>query len=320
MLEYKDYLYAVYRERSFSKAAQKLCISQPWLSSVVKKVEQEVKAPLFDRTTTPVSLTEAGRYYMEQAEKVMAVEEDMRRYFAELLAEKGKELHIGSSMFFCTYVLPRLMDEFRAMYPDITLIFSEGSTQSMVDKLLHNTMDFVLEAERVQNPQIETFAWASEEIVLAVPARFAINKNLAEYCYSFDDLLKRGEPGRKKPAVPLREFRDERFLMLKQGNDIFERSAALCKNAGFEPKVSMYLTQMMTAYYLTCEGVGVSFLRSTIPEYVSPTDYVVFYQLDDPLAIRDIYLSYPRRKVDAVSRKLVDFMESKALRQGAARR
>lgn len=320
MLEYKDYLYAVYRERSFSKAAQKLCISQPWLSSVVKKVEQEVKAPLFDRTTTPISLTEAGRYYMEQAEKVMAVEEDMRRYFAEFHAKKGKELHIGSSMFFCTYVLPRLMDEFRAMYPDITLTFSEGSTQTMVDKLLRNEMDFVLEAERVQNPQLETFAWASEEIVLAVPARFAINKNLTEFCYSFDDLLKRGESGRKKPAVPLREFRDEPFLMLKQGNDIFERSAALCKNAGFEPKVSMYLTQMMTAYYLTCEGVGVSFLRSTIPEYVSPTDYVVFYQLDDPLTIRDIYLSYPRKKVDAVSRKLVDFMQSNALRESAARK
>ncbi|MCD8123510.1 MAG: LysR family transcriptional regulator [Lachnospiraceae bacterium] len=313
MLEYKDYVYAVYQERSFSRAAQKLYISQPWLSSVVKKVEQEVKAPLFDRSTNPISLTEAGRYYMEQAEKVTAIEEDMRRYFAELHEKEGKELHIGSSMFFCTYVLPRLMDEFRALYPDITLTFSEGSTKSMVDKMLHGKVDFLLEAERIQDPQIESMAWASEEIVLAVPARFTINRELAEYCYSFDDLLKRGEPGRKKPTVPLQRFQNEPFLMLKQGNDIYERSAALCRKAGFEPRITMYLTQMMTAYYLTCEGTGVSFLRSTIPEYVTPTDSVVFYQLDDSLAIREIYLSYPRRKADAVQRKLVDFMGSKAL-------
>ena len=57
----------------------------------------------------------------------------------------------------------------------------------------------------------------------------------------------------------------------------------LCRNAGFVPRASVFLTQMMTAYYLVCEGQGVSFLRSTIPEYVAPTDSVVFYQLRDPM-------------------------------------
>ena len=47
MFSYKDYIYAIYRERSFSKAAQKLFVSQSWLSSVVKKTEQEIKAPPF---------------------------------------------------------------------------------------------------------------------------------------------------------------------------------------------------------------------------------------------------------------------------------
>ena len=62
MLNYKEYIYAIYQERSFSKAAQKLYVSQPWLSSVVKKVEQEIKTPLFDRSTNPISLTPAGEY------------------------------------------------------------------------------------------------------------------------------------------------------------------------------------------------------------------------------------------------------------------
>ena len=53
MLNYKEYIYAIYQEHSFSKAAQKLFVSQPWLSSVVKKVEQEIKTPLFDRSHLP---------------------------------------------------------------------------------------------------------------------------------------------------------------------------------------------------------------------------------------------------------------------------
>ena len=81
MFSYKDYIYAIYQERSFSKAAQKLFVSQSWLSSVVKKTEQEIKAPLFDRSTVPISMTEAGLYYIRQAEKIMAVEEETRRHF-----------------------------------------------------------------------------------------------------------------------------------------------------------------------------------------------------------------------------------------------
>ena len=119
MLNYKEYIYAIYQEHSFSKAAQKLFVSQPWLSSVVKKVEQEIKTPLFDRSTNPISLTPAGEYYIQQVEKVMAIEEDMREHFAAL-SSPGTQLHIGSSMFFCTYVLPRLFQEFREQNPQIT--------------------------------------------------------------------------------------------------------------------------------------------------------------------------------------------------------
>jgi len=75
MTDYKEYVYAVYTEKSFSKAAQKLFVSQPWLSSTIKKVEQELGLPLFDRSTTPISLTEAGQYYVEGVEKNMAIEQ-----------------------------------------------------------------------------------------------------------------------------------------------------------------------------------------------------------------------------------------------------
>lgn len=72
--------------------------------------------------------------------------------------------------------------------------------------------------------------------MLAVPARLPINRELAEYRYSFDELLKRNEPGRKKPPVPLQAFREEPFLLLQRGNDLYDRSMELCRNAGFTPR------------------------------------------------------------------------------------
>ena len=71
-----EYIYTVYKERSFTKAAKKLFISQPSLSASVKHIEEKVGYPIFDRGTKPISLTECGRKYIESVEKIMAVEDE----------------------------------------------------------------------------------------------------------------------------------------------------------------------------------------------------------------------------------------------------
>ena len=178
MTDYKEYIYAIYQEKSFSKAAKKLYVSQPWLSATVKKVEQQLQIPLFDRSTNPISLTDAGRYYIEQIERIMAIEEEMQRHFNEMRSVNNVELHIGSSMFFCTYVLPKLLTDFCALYPQVTLTFTEGTTSGLTEKLRAGQLDFLLEAECPSGSDIQTFPWASEQIILAVPAHYEINQRL----------------------------------------------------------------------------------------------------------------------------------------------
>lgn len=309
MTNYKDYIYAVYQERSFSKAAKKLYVSQPWLSATIKKAEQELGLPLFDRSTNPVSLTEAGQYYIEKLEQITAIENEMAEHFKRLQDEDRTELHIGSSMFFCTYVLPELIQEFQLLYPQVTLTLTEGGNKTLQEKLLNGRLDFLLEAERPTNSRIHSIPWASEEIVLAVPASNPVNAKLEEYRYTFEDFLHRAQEDNRRPPVPLDAFAQENFLLLKEGNDIHWRSLQLCKNAGFTPKISLYLAQMMTAYYLVVEGQGVTFLRSTIPAHVAPTDKVVFYQLGDTLAVRSIYLTCAKHNTNPMRQSLLDFMK-----------
>ena len=65
---HKDIIYTIYQEQSFSKAAQKLFISQPSLSVMIRKIEEDVGFPLFDRTSKPIRMTEAGMEYIRAAE------------------------------------------------------------------------------------------------------------------------------------------------------------------------------------------------------------------------------------------------------------
>ncbi len=316
MFRYKEYICAVAEQRSFSKAAQLLNTSQPWLSTKVKEVERLVGVPLFDRSTSPLGLTEAGAFYVEQAKAVMQIEEESRRRFEQLRRAQAETISIGSSMFFCSHLLPQLLKAFREAHPDLVLTFSEAEPGSLSEKLLRGDLDVALAVEKPDHPEIVTRPWTREEIVLAVPVRYQINSELAEYAYDFDGFLKRNEPGCKKPPVPLIRFMNIPFLLLNERNDLNARTRQICANAGFTPKVKLMLTQMMTAYYLVCEGQGATLLRDAIPEYVAPNENVLFYQLDDPLAFRNIYLSYPQKKLPAIHRELIEYLAARG--DGAA--
>ena len=76
MFDGKEYVYAVYEEKSFSKAAQKLYITQPALSTAIKKVEKKIGTPIFDRSTSPIGLTPGGEVYIDAIEKLFALEQN----------------------------------------------------------------------------------------------------------------------------------------------------------------------------------------------------------------------------------------------------
>ncbi len=313
LLEYMEYVYAVYRERSFSKAAKALYVSQPWLSATVKKVEQAIGYPLFNRGTKPISLTQVGEYYIQSVEQIMEVQKAFRAGVTGYANAAGGRLSIGSSMFFCTYVLPKILSAFRAQYPQIVLSFSEVDSAIMMERLLQGELDFVLEAEASEQAGLHSQIWAMEQIVLAVPSSYPINEGLSAYACTSEQVRDAAENGRSRPPVPLARFENEPFLFLKRGNDIYRRGMELCKHAGFVPKISSYLEQMMTAYYHVCEGRGVAFLRASIPAHVAPNDRVVFYRLDDPLATRALYLTYREGTATVLQTKLIDYMAQNSL-------
>jgi DNA-binding transcriptional LysR family regulator len=71
MFKGMEYVYEVNKEKSFSKAARNLYISQPSLSATIKKIEEHIGSPIFDRSTTPIQLTSCGKEYMKCIEKIM---------------------------------------------------------------------------------------------------------------------------------------------------------------------------------------------------------------------------------------------------------
>ena len=142
---------------------------------------------------------------------------------------------------------------------------------------------------------------------LAVPAELPVSAELRERALSFSDVLYGGED---RPCVNLSAFCDLPFLFLKEGNDLGRRAEEMCRHAGFEPKVVMYLDQLLTSYYVACSGKGAAFIRPDLLRYEGPTDKLLFFKPDDSLVARDIRLYYRHDALSTAAECFLTFLQT----------
>lgn len=309
MLRNMEYIYAVYEKKSFSRAAEMLYVSQPALSSIVKKTEEEIGLPLFNRSTAPISLTPAGEYYIQSIEKIMAIEHDMRDQFAKMAKESTGSIVVGASTFFCAHVLPALIQEFESLRPGYHVTTMEANTDDLSKCLASGVIDLNLDVDILDTDLFSSRLWSEEHIILAVPSAFPVNEMLTSARLTWAQIEDQKYLDESHPAVSLSHFKNEPFLFLKKGNDMYRRGMKMCKNAGFTPNISMYLDQLLTSYYIARDGHGICFLRSAVPSYTGETDQLCFYKIADKLATRNIYMYYRKNApLSDAAREFMDFL------------
>ena len=172
MFTWKKYVCEVYRERSFSKAAQNLYISQPSLSARIKKVEEQIGVPLFDRSTSPLQLTEAGRIYIRAAEEISVIEQRVENAINNLNTLQTGRLSIGASNLFAAYVLPPFdFPGSNSVIPRSTSRSSRATPTSWrrcsaaEDWILSLTTIIMTALFTAKNPTVpSTFCWRSPDI------------------------------------------------------------------------------------------------------------------------------------------------------------
>ena len=287
------YVYEVYRHRSFSKAARALYISQPSLSLMVKKAETRIGSPIFDRSVSPVALTEVGRAYIRAAMQIMAVETEFERYVNDERGCLTGTLSLGGTALFTSYVLPPLISAFSARHPGVEICLREAHTAELKRSLQEGELDLVADNGRFDSAVYEAAAYRREQIVLAVPAHWAVNRRLDGMGLCAARLEEGFESA--KPA-PLEAFAQEEFLLLKEGNDTRIRAEKLCAQAGFRPCVRLQLDHQIAAYNLAAFGMGAAFVSDTLARSAQPDSRLCFYRLAGEAVERDICFFYKRNR------------------------
>lgn len=291
-----EYVYEVYKEKSFSQAAHKLFISQPSLSAAVKKVEEKIGYPIFDRSTKPLALTECGKAYIHAAEQILAIQSDFSNYLNDLGELKNGTLVLGGSSLFSSWILPQLMEKFHREYPQVKLSLIEENTAKLEQMLQNGSIDLVLDNSVLSSATFSSRIYQEEHLLLAVPEAFAVNQELKSYQLSIEQIRDGSFCSDTVLPVPLERFAKEYFVLLKPENDTRKRALALCHAHGFVPHTIFEMDQQQTSYYVTCSGFGISFVSNTLIAKGAEMPGVVYYKLDDEHSRRRLLFYWKKER------------------------
>ena len=265
-----EYVIEVYRQQSFTKAADQLHIAQPSLSQQMKKLEEELDTPLFIRKYGQVTPTPQGRRFIKRAENILKERDDLLREMGEAAYEIGRELNIGAPAVTGGYVLPGLLKTFCQTYPHVHVQLIEGSPRELEKLLLAGKLDLAILSMPVEHESLKTKQMLTEPLLLAVPQ--AAQPWLSE---ELNEIIKRAG---QIEMVPFQLLEGIPFIMLKEGYGFRHVVMELCRHHGFEPKVAFETSHIQTAQALVKNELGVT----VVPKMVAQEDrnQVIYLNID----------------------------------------
>jgi DNA-binding transcriptional LysR family regulator len=161
--------HTVARLLSFTKAAETLHMTQPAVTFQVRQLEEYFNTRLFDRTHNRISLTEAGAKVFQYSDKIFELYGEMENAVREMTGEISGSLTIGASTTIAEYMLPALLGDFRAKYPDVSIHLKVSNTDGIVSMVENNTIDLGVVEAPVSNKNLVVDECRRDNLVAIVP-------------------------------------------------------------------------------------------------------------------------------------------------------
>ncbi len=296
-----SYIVTLAEERNFSRAAERLYISQSSLSKIVSNIERDLGVPLFDRDVSPIRITPAGKIYVEAARDILLREASMEKEVKDLTQDISGSLRIGCTLPLSNSIMPRVLSKFIEMYPKVTVKLVEGkSTDRFVD-LLDGNIDFMMGGNDPYIPDIETITIARARLLMISPKGYINNLREDSAIKEVADIILKG---------------DYRYVMLPSGLPGRVVVDSFFEKYGIVPKVVSETRMPMTALLLAAAGTGITFLPSYAMMLVNEiinVDRIDIYPLPEEFGSKVNIHTVKGAYISRAMRKFIDMFKSEYL-------
>ncbi len=234
-----EYLTAVADLKNFSQAAEKCHISQPTLSSQIKKVEELLGVRVFERTNKKVMLTDVGEQIIDSARRVLR-EVDTMKEIAQMAHDPSSGIfRLGAFPTLSTYIFPKLVPPIKESLPNLKLILSEEKTDQLLNKLLEGKLDATLLALPIENDHLVTQPLFADEFYLAVPS----DHNLVE-----------------RQEITPKDLAQFKLLLLEEGHCLRDQALDICHTMGSDEQQDFRATGLETLRQMVIAGTGITLM------------------------------------------------------------
>jgi LysR family hydrogen peroxide-inducible transcriptional activator len=250
------YLVAIAQHRHFGRAAEACFVSQPTLSTQIKKLEETLGVTLIERTHRQVMLTPVGRAIVAQAERVLREVDQLTRIAEQHRDPFGGNLKLGIIPTVAPYLLPRILPAVRRRFPALEIQLSEAQTASIVRMLKDGSLDAA---------------------ILALPITDEHLKQVKLYAEPFYFAASKHHPKARKSHVTLDDLEDERVLLLEDGHCLRDQALEICNTHNAVENTNFRATSIETLRQMVAADAGITLMPElAVPPKSGRVAYIPF--------------------------------------------
>jgi LysR family hydrogen peroxide-inducible transcriptional activator len=270
-----EYLVAVADHRHFGRAAEACFVSQPTLSTQLKKLEGELGVELIERSPRNVVLTPAGERVVDRARAILRDAESIRGIARAAADPEAGSIRVGLFPTLAPYLLPHVVPGIHRAFPRLELLLVEEKTELVLDRLRDGSLDACVVALPVHDDSnLHVEPLFSEDFVLAVPADHPLAAS--------------------DGPVPVAVLQHENVLLLEEGHCLRDQALSVCHLAGASERTGFRATSLETLRQMVAAGVGVTLLPElAVSPPVPPSPDLCILRFTDPPR-RDVAMLWRR--------------------------
>ena len=247
-----QYLLAVVEEQSFTKAAARLHVAQPWVSAQVRQLETELGQTLVDRSPSGVRPTTVGAAVLPHARGALAAVTAVSDTVDQLAGLLRGRVTVATvpSVASRAVNLPRVLADFHHQHPDVEIALLEDSSDHIITALQDGLIDLGLVGDAGPQPAgIETQIVADEPLVAAVSP---------------------DHPLATQTTIALGKLKDQPLISLPRGTGLRLRLEQACDTAGFTPRIAFEASDPRTLVALAAQGLGIAIITHAAADTYAP--------------------------------------------------
>lgn len=269
-------------EGSFSKAAKKLFVTQPSISQLIKNMETQLGAPLFDRTSSPIRLTPIGQAYYDAAKKIQSTERELENRVSEINELKTGTLTIGTTPFRGSCMLPKSLAAFCQQFPGVKLDIVTTNVDELQSLLLSGEVDICIEANVFDPELFYIEELDTEHYYLAVGKENPFNNLHIEQQLKETDIISDSSLLYDNREVSLNDCMNDTFIILDSKNNDLDVSIDLFNQMKQFPPIRLRAYNIETMFHWINSNLGMGILPDTLIRFGNFKEHPNYYRIKEP--------------------------------------